>query len=301
MGWLAETYPMPLDRAFKARSLIYAERMAEHYGQNPWSRWHRAYAMAACGLHDKAAYNITQADKVAAASQKKEHQRPQWADLINSYCRFSIDDLQPDTAPPSQRQLAYVLRMSAIELANGIMGESQRVQTVETTSAVIDAMPECYRAYDALCDHFEFDVLGDVPLNAMLMFAKQIYSRVNKIEGMPEEICGYAGMKSKPHNIGQEEISVYKPTSLSGEEFTRRARLIGALRYSPLESSTTSTVHEPSLAVLGRLIEETSFAQVMRLVQHAGQEMNIGTDHYVDATKVFTKQHPLPLARLVFA
>jgi tRNA U38,U39,U40 pseudouridine synthase TruA len=56
LGQLTQFHWHASHKVFKARALLYAERMVEREPRNPSALWHRAYARALIGLHDFAAY-----------------------------------------------------------------------------------------------------------------------------------------------------------------------------------------------------------------------------------------------------
>src|SRR5690606_13160960 len=51
LGSLTEFHWNAVHKAFKARALLYAQRMTQADPQSTWALWHRAYARALAGLH----------------------------------------------------------------------------------------------------------------------------------------------------------------------------------------------------------------------------------------------------------
>ena len=72
--WLCEPGPAdgvsvaPGDKVFKARALLYAQRMVARDEHSAQARWHRPYALAVIGLHKDALDNLDAAEKEAKAA-----------------------------------------------------------------------------------------------------------------------------------------------------------------------------------------------------------------------------------------
>ena len=55
----------PSSKLFKARALLYAQRMLARDPRSPWPLWHRAYALALSGLHRDALADLDASRKLA--------------------------------------------------------------------------------------------------------------------------------------------------------------------------------------------------------------------------------------------
>ena len=82
LGNLTDFHWSPASKGFKARALLYAQRLVAKYGQTPSSLAHRAYALALAGRHAAALLTI---EAVRAAKGKDS---PEWLGLIEAYCNF---------------------------------------------------------------------------------------------------------------------------------------------------------------------------------------------------------------------
>ena len=69
LGVLTEFHWSADHKAFKARALLYAQRLAVRYPDTPWSLWHRGYAEALVGLHKAALKDLESAAKAAQAEK----------------------------------------------------------------------------------------------------------------------------------------------------------------------------------------------------------------------------------------
>lgn len=98
-------------KAYRARSLIYAERLVAKYEATPFSLAHRAYALALAGRH------MTALRVIKAARDASGTPAPDWLDLIAAYCEYEPESLkkQPDTL----QELALYLRMRMAENSFG--------------------------------------------------------------------------------------------------------------------------------------------------------------------------------------
>ena len=113
LGLLTEFHWHPMHKVFKARSLVYAQRMLAADPPSCPARWHRAYAFAATGLHALAIEDFEAAEAAwKEAKKERREKRPGWVDLIDAHCRFDLDRLKPEKADKHYVQLAGLLRIS---------------------------------------------------------------------------------------------------------------------------------------------------------------------------------------------
>ena len=63
LGVLTEHFWLPDHKVFKARALLYAERLMRRQSGKPWGMWHKAYAEALVGLHCSALADLESAAK----------------------------------------------------------------------------------------------------------------------------------------------------------------------------------------------------------------------------------------------
>ena len=112
LGLLTEFHWHPAHKAFKARALVYAQRMVFRDKQ-PWrATWHRAYAFALAGLHQLALDDLQTAAKQWRPTGKDGGQRPAWVGLIDAYCRFDHAKLKTagEEGPGKKPRPAAVVR-----------------------------------------------------------------------------------------------------------------------------------------------------------------------------------------------
>ena len=98
-------------KAYRARSLIYAERLVAKYEATSFSLAHRAYALALAGRH------LSALQMVKAARDADGAKAPGWLDLIAAYCEYQPETLKKH--PDDLRELALYLRMRMAEKSFG--------------------------------------------------------------------------------------------------------------------------------------------------------------------------------------
>ena len=140
LGMLSEWQCNSSYRACYARALLYAERWQTREPKSPGALWHRAYAEAAAGFHDRAIRDLASADKLLGASGKPAEQ-PTWVSLIRAFVNFDLRPLQLKN-DDRHAQLAALLTVIAEEQA-----ESTEA-AIQDGLKSLEFMPDCYRIHD---------------------------------------------------------------------------------------------------------------------------------------------------------
>ncbi len=111
LGVMCEYFWNPMHQVFKARALLYAERLVVADHRSSLALAYRAYARALVGFHGAALEDLA-ATQINAAARKAE--LPKWADLIADFCMFDSQAVKI-FSDPSQQQLAALLRVMMAE------------------------------------------------------------------------------------------------------------------------------------------------------------------------------------------
>lgn len=282
LGLLTEFHWHPAHKVFKARALLYAQRMAAADAKSPSAMWHRAYAFAATGLHALALDDLKAADALCKEIKKENRpKRPDWVDLIDAHCRFDLDRLKLAGASDRHAALHNFLRYLTIELS----GDEN--MTITTAFEVLPTMPECYRIHDGLC-----------------RFAGVIASHRGTTEWLP--IAGrrlypaVAAMPDLPSAVEKIARDFEPPSSeqAMGDEAIVRGKLIRALADTQGESSdpkrrgTPADQGEPSWNALGKLIGELSFVQTYRRLNFEANYLGVPADQTLKTLSPMTVDHP---------
>ncbi len=89
LGNLIDFHWSPMSKAFKARALIYAQRMQAKYGKTSSTLAHRAYAWTMVGN-----YVFALQDVKAARALPSDEPPEEWLDLIEAFCEYRPKTLQ---------------------------------------------------------------------------------------------------------------------------------------------------------------------------------------------------------------
>jgi len=114
LGILCEFHWHPAHEVFKARSLLYAQRLVALYPGRSWGLWNRAFAETLAGMHQDALSDLARAKARAQIESDSATPPPQWARLIEAAALGDSANLQVQGGPLAP--LAALLRMNEIEL-----------------------------------------------------------------------------------------------------------------------------------------------------------------------------------------
>ena len=110
LGMLTDTQFGAFPWVFKARGLLYAQRLQLH--DSAAALWHRAYAGALAGLHRDALADLE------AAEEARKGSAPPWAGLVDALCRFDSATLKELSHAGANADLARVLHFLTVENRN---------------------------------------------------------------------------------------------------------------------------------------------------------------------------------------
>lgn len=130
---------------FKARALLYAQRLVARNPLSPTAVWLRAYAAALAGKHAMALADLAAAAKLAETQANVP--APPWAEAIDAYVRFDAARLKAvrEKAPTP---LVRLLQFLAVEAPHSEVGAQAAVRAGKDYLA---ADPAGYRVHDSLC------------------------------------------------------------------------------------------------------------------------------------------------------
>ncbi len=161
----------PAHRVFKARALVYAERLVARPGQRtPADALEtRAFVLALVGRHD-----LALADPDAATRTAKGASTPaeSGASALTPPVRLLIDaDMKADRSllaikNRAEDRLASLLAVMAVEYP------PRTRLLIESARAVIKLDADCYRAYDAICQNGDLGDLHMATENGPLAFTE---------------------------------------------------------------------------------------------------------------------------------
>ena len=263
LGVLTEFHWNSAHEAYKARALLYAQRLAARAPASPWSLRHRAFARALAGLPGAALADLKEADRLAATPAPGPPPaaalaaKPGWTDLIEAYCRHDRAALaQP--AGARLAALAALLGFLEVEYSNAT------ALVIETARAALETYPDCSRINDALCrvggvgtQHWATE-LGPAALTQALPL------QLPEIPGFPAAARG----------------------PLAGGDEPAMTRALVAAGAAGVDAG------EPTWATLAGMIRETRFTQSWRRLYFMRTMWGVPVGEELDAVRPLVADHP---------
>ena len=262
LGILSEFHWNAAHKAFKARALLYAQRLVARGPDRPWGLRHRAFALALVGRHRDASADLESARKQPGDAKDD----PAWLDLIDAFARCDAKRLEGPQGPGEK--LAALLRMIALEYPSG------RAVNVQASRAVLSLDPLCFRACDAMCQG-----QGVSTQHVSTVFGPQVLAQF-----FPKDLTT---LKSLPGNV-----RVALGADISVREL---ADLLQKAGHPDRDSG------EPSWSVLAHLIRETQFVQAWRRLHFMKDMWAVPVDEYWNEVKADVASHRYELYLETFA
>ncbi len=258
LGVQCEYHWYPSSKVFKARALLYAQRMVAADPASPSALWHRSYALALTGLHGAALADLDAAARLPSVQTDKIKQ-PAWVGLIAAFARFDVEGITQAGKEQGLASLAGLLRYLATE------DFSSPNLTIETGQAVLRSIPECFRIHDALSRAGGVANQHNSTLAGAAVLSKTLSGRLQAMPGLP--------------------ASAGRLLQQRGAE----PRIVRAL----LDAGRDRTdLAEPSWSVLGRLTQEVRFVQVVGRLEFMRYGWSVPVDDYVKEALPLVAGHP---------
>src|SRR5438105_3173642 len=152
LGQLTAHHWSAAHKAFKARALLYAERMVARAPASAAAHWHRAYARALAGFPAAALAALAEADKLRAAGKKADP--PAWVEDADAFARRDFVRLAAAARPGRpDAELATLLAYLVAE------EEGRNIAFSHYARRASQALPECYRVYDGICQTGQLNLI----------------------------------------------------------------------------------------------------------------------------------------------
>jgi tetratricopeptide (TPR) repeat protein len=254
MGVLSENLWDASHKVFKARALLYAQRLIAKDAKSPWGYWHRAYAMAMAGRHGDALKDLEMASQSKGAATE-----PVWIDLITALCRFDNERLKEmATKDPAQAQLAQMLRFYAVESL------SAQHLTLVTAQEVLEGIPECYRIHESLAEVGGVNTQHVTTLLGMESFSRHVPGRLTHLAALPKSTAGLLAKEAEEPAVWKSLLAAGQPRSETGE---------------------------PSWAILGHWGQESRFVQVSRRAFFMHYLWSVPVDEFLAEVRPWVADH----------
>ncbi|WP_278471124.1 tetratricopeptide repeat protein [Gimesia maris] len=266
LGSLTEIYWSPAHKVFKARALLYAERLKFRSNASAWALAHRAYARALSGLHETALDDIEAIRAADNKSTAKQQSPPEWTGLIEAYCAYQPEVLDKAVENDELKPLALYLRMLQAD------PKGNEKQMLAQTEELLKRDPECCRAMDRLSEVNALGIQRMVTEQRLDQLWQPLYQKLQE-----------ANLSNTARPVLQTMLP--SPLRLLGEE-QARMRIIDTLKSSP------STEFEPSENALGQLLQEVTFLHLNHKLNVRKGSLAVNVDDFLEQQLPLVKGHP---------
>jgi hypothetical protein len=266
LGVLSELQWHPAHKAFKARALLYAQRMVAREPKGARALWHRAFTRALVGMHPDALADLAAA--ATAENSGNRATRPDWVDLIEGLARD--DEHRLASAPESQAKLAALLGLMAVQypvVSRRALDAARRVAEVD---------PGCFHAYEAMC-RVGGVANGHTATTAGLeAFDQMLPESLKGMPGSPQRVRDFL---SRPDG---DDPALYEAFEKSG--------------------SPGDDPGEPSWGAMGHLLRETRFVQVYHRLHFMRYAWAVPVDEFWNETRLSVAGHRFyPVLEMIVA
>lgn len=254
LGVLSEHEWHPAHRAYKARSLLYAQRLVAREPDHPRGYWHRAFALTLIGRHGDALDDLKTARGKAGA--KGNPTPPDWVDVIEAAARFDSGRLARPQGKAAR--LATYLRMMALAYPRSTAAG------VNAARAMVLQQPYCFRAHDLMSSYHGVSTLHVTTMIGPQALEHFLTSGLAESDGVPPDL--------------KQQLQAQLGLVRAVEMFDRA----GAPDHDP---------GEPSWGALAHLIRETRFVQVFRRIHFMKVMWSVPVDAYWNEVHLDVADH----------
>ncbi|MBX3412424.1 MAG: hypothetical protein KF708_07040 [Pirellulales bacterium] len=283
LGQLTQYHWNASHKVFKARALLYAQRLIVADRDSAWARWHRAYALALTGLHGLALEDLAQAEREQKSDDVDDRSivPPSWVRLIDACCRYDTDRLrQLATEESEQTQLAWFLSCLSVEGAT--LGEDFALRLAHES---LQHVPDCLRIVDGMCGAGGVSNLHYVTVYGPQVHATTLPMHLHNMDGMPEGIPALLPERDslqpllERHWQTKDILSLYE----SHPEVIARLLTLG---------KPDADTQEPSWSVLARFIEDISFVHAVRRGLFFMNTLGVPVEEFARQAEPILANHP---------
>ena len=265
LGSLTEVHWNPMHKVFKARALLYAERLLAR-APSALAYRTRSYVRAFVGWQQGALDDLDAVHKLYA-DQGAADSLPAEIDVIDAYCRGDTKRLTRAADAGDEQYLARYLQLLSAE---SMAIYALRLKAVER---VMKMDANSVRATEALFPGAPLGVKRQFSSVAPTQFSQTVYRDVALTADLPGAI---------------RELTAAPPADPDLER-VHRAKLVQALEDA---SRTRADIAEPSLSVAGHLIREINFLHAWRLLDVERFALSINADETLKRARTSVEGHP---------
>lgn len=258
LGTLTELNWSPAHKVFKARALLYAERLqAKSPGTASYAT--RAYVRALVGLPLAALDDLTQCEELGASKSPTEKLSLE-SQLIKAYCSGDAEHLAKAAQEGEHKLLAHYLRLLAAE------GADVPTLRLQLAAALLQLHPANMRAFESTNSRAPLMILRAVAVAAPTQFYRSVWREVGEIPDLPTAAVKL--VKSPPKSADDALLQLTElMLSLLSNEASEQA-----------DGKSHEDMQEPSLMVVGNLFREINFLHAWRSVSLQRQALGLNAD-----------------------
>jgi tetratricopeptide (TPR) repeat protein len=179
LGILTEYQWSPAHRIFKARALLYAERLLARSPRSPAALRGRAFVRALVGRHDEALADLEAANRLAEET-KDATATPSWLPMIKAYLEFDRKRLAIAGGPHAR--LAALLSMRMLEYPH-----RTRV-LMQAARDLVGRDPDCDLVYDAICRNGQLGELHFATEAGPAVFTQRFPIKLRSLTSLPATV-----------------------------------------------------------------------------------------------------------------
>ncbi|MHB1560052.1 MAG: tetratricopeptide repeat protein [Isosphaeraceae bacterium] len=254
---LAEYQWHPAHRIFKARALLYAERLFVRQPDLPEAIRGRAFVRALLGQHAMALSALERARSIEEkAAPDHPPTPPAWLPVIDGYLKYDRAGLTARGGPLPR----WALFLNMLDLKY----PKQTRLAVQAARDVVALDADCCFAYDTICENGE---LGD--LRAATADAPESFTRIFPV---------------KLRSLTDLPASVREPLAKNRDEIA----LVDALDKAGRPGEDAG---EPSWGVLAHLVREARFVHAERRLAFMTGQPSAPADEYLESVQRSVARH----------
>jgi tetratricopeptide (TPR) repeat protein len=281
LGLLTEYHWNTAHHVFTARALIYAQRLVTSRRRPELGLLTRAYAYALAGAFPAAQQDLKGFEEVRPRDRRVAGNRLELADLLDAYCNYAFEALDPEQYVASHSELASLLQFLAHDFSQ--MDESREMLGL----AAMEKMPHCYRIASSLATRPNVGLGHAATEGAAVMTVTTLYQRLEVIEGLPR-----AARERLPRLAALQRGGRNQPLAMVADvakDFQLRSELIEVLRTA---KQPVAERHELSWQDLASLIAEHSFQEVFLRAWFVTNMFGSDAEELLDKARPVYEKHP---------
>ena len=189
LGVVTECDWSPAHKAFKARAILYAERLVHRTGGSALAFRIARYVRALVGLHVAAIDDVREARERQTKSATKSA-LPPWLDTIDLFCEGKLQPMVANatTASEPAKSLARMLELLAYD------STGDGYQTERAAAEMLEAKPDCFRAVEARCEANILGVSHRAIPEMMRVFQDTVNRRLLEVPACPRRCANGSNM-----------------------------------------------------------------------------------------------------------